>query len=95
VCQEKKNMRINVKDIIKHELIGLKVKIVDSKNKSNIGIQGKIIDETKHTIMIESKDEKKRLFKNNITIDVHVDKKIVRINGKLLSGRPKERVKIK
>ena len=88
-------MRINVKDIIKHELIGLKAKIVDSKNKSNIGIKGKIIDETKNTIMIESKGKKKRLFKNNITIDVHVDKKIVRINGKLLSGRPKERVKIK
>ncbi len=88
-------MGINVKDIIKHELIGLKVKVVDSKNKSNIGIQGKIIDETKNTIMIESKGKQKRLFKNNITIDVHVDKKIVRINGKLLSGRPKERVKIK
>ena len=88
-------MRINVKDIIKHELIGLKTKIVDSKNKANIGIQGKIIDETKYTIIIESEGNQKRLFKNNITIDVDVDKKIVRINGKLLSGRPKERVKIK
>jgi ribonuclease P protein subunit POP4 len=88
-------MRINVKDIIKHELIGLKAKVVDSKNKANIGIAGKIIDETKHTIVIESKGEKKRLFKNNIIIDVMLDKKIIRINGKLLLGRPKERVKIK
>ena len=88
-------MGINVKDIVKHELIGLKTKVVDSKNKANIGIKGKIIDETKNTIIIESKGEKKRLFKNNIIIDVQVNKKIVRINGKLLSGRPKERVKIK
>ena len=88
-------MGINVKDTVKHELIGLKVKIVDSKNKANIGIAGKIIDETKYTIIIESKGEKKRLFKTNITIDVQVDKKIVRINGKLLLGRPKERVKSK
>ncbi len=88
-------MGINVKDIVKHELIGLRAKVVDSKNKANIGIKGKIIDETKNTIIIESKGEKKRLFKNNITIDVQVDKKIVRINGKLLLGRPKERVKIK
>jgi ribonuclease P protein subunit POP4 len=88
-------MVINVNDIIKHELIGLKIRVVDSKNKSNIGIEGKIIDETKYTIIIESKGTKKRLFKNNITIDVQVDKSIVRINGKLLSGRPKERVKIK
>lgn len=88
-------MGINVKDIIKHELIGLKTKVIDSKNKANVGIAGKIIDETKNTIIIESKGEKKRIFKNNITIDVQVDKKIVRINGKLLLGRPKERVKIK
>jgi ribonuclease P protein subunit POP4 len=88
-------MGIDVKGIIKHELIGLKAKVIDSKNKANVGIAGKIIDETKHTIIIESKGKQKRLFKNNITLDVHLDKKIVRINGKLLSGRPKERVKIK
>ncbi|MBW2982325.1 ribonuclease P protein subunit [Candidatus Woesearchaeota archaeon] len=88
-------MGINIKDIVKHELIGLKIKVVDSKNKTNIGIKGKIIDETKYTIIVESKGEKKRLFKNNITIDVYADRNIARINGKLLSGRPKERVKSK
>ena len=88
-------MGIDVNDIVKHELIGLKTEVVDSKNKANIGIQGKIIDETNKTIIIESKGDKKKLFKNNITIDVQVNNKIVRINGKLLVGRPKERVKIK
>jgi ribonuclease P protein subunit POP4 len=88
-------MGIDVNDIVKHELIGLKTKVVDSKNKANIGIQGKIIDETKNTIIIQSKGDKKKLFKTNITIDVQVNNKIVRINGKLLVGRPKERVKIK
>ncbi|MBW2966038.1 ribonuclease P protein subunit [Candidatus Woesearchaeota archaeon] len=88
-------MRINVKDIIKYELIGLKIKVIDSKNKANIGIEGKIIDETKNTIVIGRNGEKKRLFKNNIIIDVQFDKRVVRIEGKLLLGRPKERVKIK
>jgi len=88
-------MEINVKDIVKHELIGLNTNVVESKNKANIGISGKIIDETKNTIVIESKGRKKSLFKSNIIIDVHLDNKIVRIDGKLLLGRPKERVKIK
>ncbi len=88
-------MAINVNDIIKHELIGLRTKVINSKNKANIGISGKIIDETKNTIIIERKGKKKRLFKNNIIIDVQLNKKIVRINGKLLLGRPKERVKTK
>jgi len=88
-------MGINVKDIIKHELIGLKAKVVEAKNKANIGIEGKIIDETKSMIIIESKGGKKKMLKNNITIDVQVDKRVLRIDGKLLSGRPKERVKAK
>jgi ribonuclease P protein subunit POP4 len=88
-------MGTNIKDIAKRELIGLRAKIVDSKNKANIGIAGKIIDETKNTIIIESGKKQKRLFKTNITIDVYADKKTIRINGKLLSGRPKERVKSK
>jgi ribonuclease P protein subunit POP4 len=88
-------MEINVKDIIKYELIGLKAKVAASKNKANVGIEGKIIDETKNTIVIEQGDKQKRLFKNNIIIDVQFDKKVVRIDGKLLAGRPKERVKIK
>ena len=86
-------MEINVKDIIKHELIGLKARVIDSKNKSNIGIVGKIIDETKNTIIIESKGRRKRLFKNSIIIEVNMNKRIVRIDGKMLIGRPKERVK--
>jgi len=88
-------MEINLKDIIKYELIGLKAKVIASKNKSNIGIEGKIIDETKSTIMIEKGEKQKRLFKNNIIIDVKFNKRVVRIDGKLLAGRPKERVKIK
>ena len=50
---------ININNIIKHELIGLKAEIVDSRNKANIGIKGKIIDETKNTIIIEHKSKKK------------------------------------
>ena len=82
-------MKLNVKDIVKYEIIGLEAEIIDSKNKSNIGIKGKIIDETKSTIIIEHKNKRKRLLKNNITLKINNQT----IKGKLLYGKPKDRIK--
>ena len=48
-------------------LIGRKIRVVDSKNKSNIGLAGKVIDESKETIQILCSDgSKKRLIKKII-----------------------------
>jgi ribonuclease P protein subunit POP4 len=80
---------MNHKDLAKHELIGLTAEVVDSKNEANLGIKGKIRDETKNTIVIDDK----RLFKNNITLKIIVDKNELIIKGDCFSGRPKERIK--
>jgi ribonuclease P protein subunit POP4 len=81
------------KDIIRQEIIGSLAEVIDSKNKSNIGIKGKIIDETKNTIIIEDKQKRKRLFKNNITLKITIKNQTAAIQGKLLSGKPKDRTK--
>lgn len=77
-------MKLDGKSLIKHEIIGLEAEIIGSKNRSNIGIKGKIIDETKETVVINNK----RLFKNNITLKIGN----IEIQGKKLAGRPKERI---
>jgi ribonuclease P protein subunit POP4 len=82
-----------MKAITKHELIGSYAEIVDSTNKSNIGIKGKIIDETKNTIIIQKKDEKKTLLKNNIMLIIKIENKKYKIQGKILAKRPKDRLK--
>ena len=86
-------MKLKVKDIIRYELIGLTAEVTDSKNKSNIDIKGKIIDETKHTIVIEHKGKQKRLFKNNIAFKLKINNQTTIIKGELLLGKPKERIK--
>ena len=88
-------MRLDVKDIIRYELIGLEAEIIDSRNKSDIGISGKIIDETKNTLTMEDKDRRKRVFKNNIILNIKINEKSIKIDGKLLANRPKDRIKIK
>ena len=84
---------MNVKDMAKRELIGLTAEIIDSKNKSNIGIKGTIVDETKETIVIDADQGRKTLFKNNITLKIESNNQTVLIEGNVLSGRPKERIK--
>ncbi len=79
-------MAANIK---KDNLIGLKVKVIDADNKSQISIEGKIIDETRNTIKVQTTTEIKQLMKNNITLMINDQK----INGKNLVGRPEERIK--
>jgi len=75
--------------MIKKELIGLTIKIIDSKNKSNIGLEGKVIDETKSLLIIKSKTKMKKIIKKDVVIEVDGTK----IDGKMLAARPEERLK--
>jgi len=86
-------MKLSIKDIAKYEIIGLYAEVADSKNISNIGICGKIIDETKNTIIIECKGKKKRIFKDNVILKIKFGKQPIIIKGSLLAGNPKERIK--
>ncbi|MEW6063193.1 MAG: ribonuclease P protein subunit [Nanoarchaeota archaeon] len=75
------------------EFIGLNIKIINSKNKSIVGLKGKVVDETKNTITIEHNGKMKRLIKNQITLKVCNGNKLFEIEGKLLVGRPEDRIK--
>lgn len=80
------------KDIFPHELIGEEIEVLDSKNKSNLGVKGKIIDETKETIKVLRNDGKEVVLMKSIIIFK------LRSTGKVISGeqiakRPEERLK--
>ncbi|PIN86496.1 ribonuclease P protein component 1 [Candidatus Woesearchaeota archaeon CG10_big_fil_rev_8_21_14_0_10_44_13] len=82
-----------MKDTLKKELIGKEIRIVEAKNKTNEGIEGKIIDETKNMITISTKKGSKKLIKEEIRIKLLREK--ITIDGKLLVGRPEDRIKKK
>ena len=84
---------MNINDYLKFELIGLEVEVVDAKNKSLIGIKGKIVDETKNTFVIEIKGKEKKLLKDQVTLIIDFKKEKIRAEGKLFLGRPEERIK--
>lgn len=82
-------------NIQKHELIGLRMKVVKAKNSRNLDISGKIVDETKKTLLVETNGIFKRLFKEQIVAEIALPKNKIRIEGSLLLGRPWERLKKK
>ena len=86
-------MQLNQKDVIRSELIGTAVKIVDSKNPSLIGKEGKIIDETKNSFKIAYNDKTKVILKEQVTLDIKFKNQTIRVDGKLFVGRPEDRIK--
>ena len=84
-------MKLNKKRLARSELIGLDVKIIESENRFNKGVQGKIIDETKNMFIIKTKETRKKIIKNQCVFEFKG--KNIQINGKSLSTRPEERIK--
>jgi ribonuclease P protein subunit POP4 len=81
-------------DIIRHEFVGTEGKIAKSSNADYIGLHGKVIDETKNTFTIIHKGKAKCVVKNSAVFNFQFsDGTIVEIEGKLLVGRPEDRLK--
>jgi ribonuclease P protein subunit POP4 len=70
-------------------VIGKLIRIEDAANRSLIGINGKIIDETKNTITIQTTKGTKKIIKDQATIMINNKT----INGKTLIGRTEARIK--
>ena len=87
-------MSITPKTIIYHCLIGLEVKVIKSSNPYYLNMVGKIVDETKNTLIIKSGGKEKRIPKKDTIFLFHLSTNTaIEIYGNLLIGRPEERIK--
>ena len=84
---------ITPKNIFRHELIGLKAEITKSRNKSIVGLTGKITDETKNTLVIKTDGAEKKAIKKESTFKIFTGEKWIEIRGELLVSRPEKRTK--
>lgn len=83
------------KNILRHELIGLRCEVVKSGNSSQEGIKGSIIDETMKTIVIRTERSQKRIQKQGCVFRVWLGKQVIEINGDYIASRPEDRIKRK
>ena len=81
-------------DVIRYEFMGTEAKVSKSTHPGYVGIYGKIIDETRNTLAILHKGKRKIVIKDSAVFHFKFpDGTIVEINGKILVGKPEDRLK--
>jgi RNase P/RNase MRP subunit p29 len=74
------------------DLIGQNVTITNSENKEIVGINGKVIMETKNMIILDTKNGKKNIPKD--ICQLSNNKGIIQTDSTKLSKRPHERLEM-
>jgi len=83
---------VTPKNIVWHELIGLKAKIIRASHPELVGLEGYVLDETRNTLVLAGE----RVWvipKDVVRLEFEVEGKRIQINGKELVGRPEMRLK--
>lgn len=83
-------IKITPKTLLRHELIGLKCKVVRASNPEIIGTEGTVIDESKNMIVLKN-DKKRMIPKKDATFQFELEEAVI-VDGKFLLGRPEDRV---
>ncbi|MBD3310434.1 ribonuclease P protein subunit [Candidatus Woesearchaeota archaeon] len=81
------------KKLLRGELIGSRIKVVQPGNSCYLGISGIIIDETKNMLTVRTEEGDKRLIKKGNTFKVTKDNKTIMIKGEDIAKRPEDRTK--
>jgi ribonuclease P protein subunit POP4 len=81
-------------ELICQEFIGTEIEVSESNNSGYIGFSGKIIDETRNSFVILREGKRKRILKESGVFHFKFpDGTIIEIDGKILAGRPEDRLK--
>jgi len=81
-------------ELIRYEFIGTEAKVSESNHSGYVGISGKVIDETRNSFVILHEGKRKTVLKESAVFGFKFsDGTIIEIDGKILVGRPEDRLK--
>ncbi|MDR4510978.1 MAG: ribonuclease P protein subunit [Nitrososphaeraceae archaeon] len=84
---------ITIDNVLHHELIGLYIKILHSKQINCSNLLGKIVFETKNMLVLRTNQGVKKIPKNTIIIcALYLPLNVCFISGYSMIGRPEDRV---
>lgn len=86
---------ITQENISSHELIGLRARISNSSNLQVMGVEGKVVDETKFTFVLDTGNGLKRFPKAKTEWRFSFGQNSAEIDGTKLTRRSYERVGMK
>jgi ribonuclease P protein subunit POP4 len=83
------------RDLLVHELIGRDVLVAAASNPLHRGVSGRIVDETKNMLAIETTGGIKRVPKRHSIFRLHLtDSRFVEIDGSALALAPEKRISL-
>ncbi|MCL4403279.1 MAG: ribonuclease P protein subunit [Candidatus Marsarchaeota archaeon] len=82
----------NNRNIVLHELNGLRARVVNCSDSGQIGISGTVVMETKNTLHIKDGARTRIVAKKNSVFEFLVDGERFVVNGDEISFRPHERL---
>jgi ribonuclease P protein subunit POP4 len=86
---------ISSRNVLRHELIGLDVLVSGATNPGQKGLSGRIIDETRNLLVIETKKGIKRIAKMHSIFRVSLpSSELVEIDGSVLVLAPEKRINL-
>ena len=86
---------ITPQNILRHEMIGLDALVSGATNPCHRGIFGRIIDETKNLLIIETSQEVKRIPKMHSRFQLHLPgSELVEIDGSVMVLAPEKRINL-
>ena len=83
---------ITADNITSHEFIGLDTEIVQSTNPQVIGLNGRIINETKSMFTINTKNGVKSIAKSTNDWKFSIQNKDIIVDGSKIAKRPFDRI---
>ena len=83
---------ITADNIVSHELIGLNTEITQSTNPQVVGLNGRIINETKSMFTINTEKGSRSVAKSTNSWKFSVDGKDVVVEGTKIEKRPFDRI---
>jgi len=86
---------ITIDNITSHEFIGLDTEIIQSTNPQVIGLNGRIINETKSMFTINTKNGSKSIAKSTNSWKFSIKGKDIVVKGSKITKRPFDRIGVK
>ena len=78
--------------IRKWELIGLQVEVIGATDPSQVGLSGRVVDETMKTLIIEKEGKEKMVQKKGTVFRFDI-RGGIEVHGEEILFRPEERIK--
>ena len=83
---------ITADNIMSHEFIGLDTKVVESTNSQVVGLNGRIINETKSMFTLNTEKGQKSISKSSSNWKFSIEGKDIVVKGDKIAKRPFDRI---